>query len=422
MAEASTASPEKRNPATFSLDEQSALLCLRLVIFLLLNFFLLFSPKMQASFSLTPFALVLLYLFSNTALLVVPRERWSQPLVQSALFIFDIVIISLVIYASDGLDSDLYLLYFLVIFMSGLQVEAWQSFLTGTVASLVYLFFWTRGGREAQLMSAQVLLRIPFFYLIAFFVSFLVGQAQKARKRLEQAEVQLMHSDKLAAVGRLAAGVAHELNNPLTSIMGFTQLLLEDEKLTEEQRSSLTVVNDQSQRCRRIISDLLQFSRKNKPKRENVQVSSLLESTMSLAKYDLCKSRVDVDQKCPAPSPTVYADPFQARQVFLNLITNAMHAMQERPTKKLIIRVEEKAGRVRIHFQDTGAGISKKNIDKLFDPFFSTKEAGKGTGLGLSISHGIIASHGGAISVKSREGEGTTFTVELPRGGRNGTT
>lgn len=241
-----------------------------------------------------------------------------------------------------------------------------------------------------------------------------VSELRSAYERLQEAQVQLIESDKLAAVGRLAAGVAHELNNPLTGILGLTQLLMEEEGLSEEQLDTLGSVQESGQRCRRIIQDLLHFSHRHRLQKESKSIGAILDEALNLASYELSFSKVDIVRVVPDSEIRVLVDPFQLQQVFLNLITNAMYAMQSQKTKRLEIRIGKLPRKITIQFKDTGCGIAKEHLDKLFEPFFTTKAVGHGTGLGLSISHGIISQHGGTLSACSEAEKGTTFTIVLP--------
>ncbi len=226
--------------------------------------------------------------------------------------------------------------------------------------------------------------------------------------------MQLIQSEKLAGIGQLAAGVAHELNNPLSGVMGFAQLLLDDPALTPQQRKDVETICGQSQRCRVIIQNLLQFSRRKEPLSEPVDLAPLIKATVDLVNYDFSTSGIELLQHVPTSLPMVFADPNQLQQVFLNLITNARQAFEGRKQGKLTIEGEEQKGRVLLHFIDDGPGIPAAILGKIFDPFFTTKPPGKGTGLGLSICYGIVQQHHGDLRVKSQPGAGTTFTLELP--------
>lgn len=240
---------------------------------------------------------------------------------------------------------------------------------------------------------------------------------QDALRRLEETQKQLLQTEKLAAIGQLAAGVAHEINNPLTGILGFAQLLIQEEGLTPQQREDLESIYKQSQRCRTIIQNLLQFSHRKEPRMEDIEIPPLIHTTLKLVQYDFKTSGIDLAVEAGDDLPLVHGDPNQLQQVFLNLLTNARQALEERKTgARILIGVKRGATgkQLVITFGDNGTGISPENLGKIFDPFFTTKPVGKGTGLGLSISYGIVQQHQGSIRAESEPGKGSTFIIELP--------
>ncbi|MBM4044973.1 MAG: PAS domain S-box protein [Planctomycetes bacterium] len=231
-----------------------------------------------------------------------------------------------------------------------------------------------------------------------------------------QLQEQLVQAEKLSAIGALVSGVAHELNNPLTGVIGYSDLLLGSE-CSDEMKSALTKISREAGRCRRIVQNLLVFARKKKPERANVSVNDILEATLDLRAYQLRVDNIEVVTELDRRLPRTWAD-FQAfQQVFLNVINNAHDAMMGRETeRRLVIRTRHHAAENAIHvqFQDNGHGITPENLRKIFDPFFTTKAVGEGTGLGLSISYGIVKEHDGDIRVESEPGHGATVTVVLP--------
>jgi two-component system NtrC family sensor kinase len=242
-----------------------------------------------------------------------------------------------------------------------------------------------------------------------------IGRDLTERHRLEQ---QLIQSDKLSALGQLVAGVAHELNNPLTSISGYAQLLLRNRTLNEEIRADLEQIRQQAERAGRIVRNLLMFAREHKPERLATQINEVIQSTLALQVYQLRVDNITVQLDLDPELPSTVADPHQLQQVLLNLITNARQAMNERGSGILTIRTrryEAADGRyIEISISDNGVGIPAQYLDKVFNPFFTTKPVGQGTGLGLSICYGIIQEHQGQIWIESREGVGTTVFIRLP--------
>jgi len=237
----------------------------------------------------------------------------------------------------------------------------------------------------------------------------------RAYEDLRRAQEQLLQSEKMSAVGQLIAGVAHELNNPLTAILGYSQLL-ESEPLSERAADFVSKLFKQAQRTHRVVQNLLSFARQRKPHRQRVDVCKVLDETLSLREYDLKVNGIQLEREIEPDLPLVTADPHQLEQVFLNIINNAVDAMLETgKSGKLKVLVCARNGQVRAEFQDSGPGI--KEPKRIFDPFYTTKSVGKGTGLGLSICYGIIKEHGGDISARNREEGGAVIELRLPSAG-----
>jgi two-component system NtrC family sensor kinase len=227
---------------------------------------------------------------------------------------------------------------------------------------------------------------------------------------------KLEHTEKMAAVGQLVSGVAHEVNNPLTAILGFTDLLLGHPDLPESARKDLRVILQEAQRTKQIVQNLLSFARQMPPQRSPVQLNPILRRTIQLRSYDFTSHGVEVIERLDEALPDVIGDAHQLQQVFLNILNNAYDSVEEvgRPAR-IEIASAKSGDSVEISFSDNGNGITRP--DKIFDPFFTTKEVGKGTGLGLSICHGIVKEHGGEILFHNNiGGEGATFIVRLPAG------
>jgi PAS domain S-box-containing protein len=224
---------------------------------------------------------------------------------------------------------------------------------------------------------------------------------------------QLRQSEKLAALGELVAGVAHEVNNPLTGISAFAQLLLEDE-LNGEQKESVTLMKREADRAVSVIRDLLAFARKTGPRSVSVDMNDLLEQTLRLRAYGMRSTGVAVESDLDPALARVRGDDRQLQQVLLNLIVNAEHAMASTPVRQLGVRTRNEGSRVVVEIRDTGTGMTPEVQKRIFEPFFTTKPEGTGTGLGLSVSYGIIQSHAGTLSAHSALGVGSTFRLSLP--------
>ncbi len=231
------------------------------------------------------------------------------------------------------------------------------------------------------------------------------------RKNMEQ---QLMVTDRLASIGELASGVAHELNNPLTGILGFSELLL-DKDVPEDIKGDLKVINREAQRTAQVVRNLLTFARRHETTKKPIDINQAIQSVLDLRAYEQKVHNIEVVTNFVPTLPALTADIFRLQQVFVNIIINAEYFMvQAHERGTLTITTERDGDIIRASFADDGPGIKKEHLRHLFDPFFTTKEVGKGTGLGLSICHGIVTEHGGRIYAESTPDKGATFIIELP--------
>jgi PAS domain S-box-containing protein len=236
-------------------------------------------------------------------------------------------------------------------------------------------------------------------------------QAEEKEERLQQ---ELDLTSRLASIGQMASGVAHEINNPLTGVIGFSHLLMSRD-IPDDMKQDLHVINSEAQRVAKIVENLLTFARQRKPGRECVVINNIIARVLELRSYEMKVNNIEVQTQLAPDLPYTMADAGQLQQVFLNIILNAEHFMTKAHNRgKLLVKTERIHGNIRASFTDDGPGISKENLDKVFNPFFTTKEVGSGTGLGLSICHGIITQHKGRIYAQSKLGQGATFVVELP--------
>ncbi len=229
---------------------------------------------------------------------------------------------------------------------------------------------------------------------------------------LQEIQNSLIQSEKLASLGKMAAGVAHEINNPLTSILLNTHLMLEKVEKKSPLHENLCLIADETSRCSEIVRGLLEFSRQNPPEKNYADVNEIIELTINILENQVAFQNIEILKKLEDDLPQIQLDRNKIKQVFWNLMINAAEAMPEGGKLTITSRFSDDAKTIEIEFKDTGMGISKDHINKLFDPFFTTK--GGGTGLGLAVSYGIIEQHGGKIEVRSKEFEGSTFIIRLP--------
>jgi signal transduction histidine kinase len=234
-------------------------------------------------------------------------------------------------------------------------------------------------------------------------------EAEEEKSRLQE---QLRHADRLATIGQLAAGVAHELNEPLGSVLGFAQLAEKAPNLPEQTRDDIEKAIQASLHAREVVKKLMFFARRMPPKKTQVNLNRLVEQGLYFLESRCAKEEIEVSRSLTPDLPEIIADPGQLTQVLVNLVVNAVQAMP----KGGELKVETSTGEEHISLvvEDTGAGMSDEVIKKLFIPFFTTKDIDEGTGLGLSVVHGIVTSHGGTIKVDSKLGRGTRFEIKLP--------
>lgn len=237
-------------------------------------------------------------------------------------------------------------------------------------------------------------------------------------EKIAQVSDQLVRSEKLASLGQLVAGIAHEINNPLTGILMFANMFAQDQRLEESQREDAMTIVHETNRCADIVRRLLDFSRTSIPDKRLKSLSALMESTLALVNHHAAVNDVEIVRHYGVNLPDIDVDPNQIEQVFINLLVNACHAMPMGGRLTISMFRDLQRDLLVTRIEDTGHGISEENMGRIFDPFFTTKnqelDGVSGTGLGLSVSYGIIQNHGGQITVESVQGHGTVFTVELP--------
>jgi PAS domain S-box-containing protein len=271
----------------------------------------------------------------------------------------------------------------------------------------------TRAAREFSPADINLLIAVGSQISNAIDRTLLYEETRTAYDNLRRTQEQLLHSEKMAAVGQLISGVAHELNNPLTAILGYSQLLTASPDVGAQGIEYSDKLYKQAQRTHRIVQNLLSFARQHKPERVAVHINQILEETLALRDYDLRMKNIRMHLELAPDLPQTAADPHQLQQVFLNLVNNAVDAVLESASEgDLWVRTALRGERLIIEFTDNGPGVREPS--KVFDPFYTTKPVGKGTGLGLSICYGIITEHGGTIRVRNVEPHGAAFTIELP--------
>jgi len=244
---------------------------------------------------------------------------------------------------------------------------------------------------------------------------------QRVKERTEALalhEKQMAQADKLASIGQLSSGIAHEINNPLGIILGYTQLLLRSEDPESQKHEDLKTIEKHVKSCKTTVEDLLNFARSSKPKKEFFNIHETIDDVLNFVRHRSDMHGMFMDRRYGPEVPRMLMDEKKIKQVLINLLMNAKHAVGETGAITVATAYDSERDRVSVMVQDTGYGIEKKNFSRIFDPFFTTKPTGEGTGLGLAVSYGIVKTHGGDLLVESDPGKGSTFTMVLPVGGK----
>jgi signal transduction histidine kinase len=240
----------------------------------------------------------------------------------------------------------------------------------------------------------------------------MMDSLNQARKELERTHAHMVQTEKMAAMGKLAAGLAHEINNPLGGVLTCLETLRQNFQDEQVRTKYLDLIHSGLERIRRTVKQLLNFGKQRSFQLEPTDINALMNRTLEVTSHQLSSNNISLHKDLDQGFSKIMVDPHQLLQVFVNLILNAIAAMPE--GGDLWIKTGQENGKVRVAIRDNGCGIPEENIDRIFDPFFSTKETGQGTGLGLSVSYGIIHDHGGKIEVKSETCVGSEFTIILP--------
>lgn len=275
----------------------------------------------------------------------------------------------------------------------------------GRAAGIVELINKPRGFTPADMRTVEFL----GAELAVLFVKFRMEEQQLELNR------SLVQNEKMAAMGRLTSGIAHELNNPLATVMGFAQLMLRDPRTPKTLMPTVLKIDSEARRMRDIVRSILSFARASTEQDEPMKLSSVIDASLEILAHERRRRDVNVVQEIASPEPVVMGDSNTLKQVYINLIGNALHAMEDQKNRRLILRVfkDQKRDEVVSEVEDNGPGIPKDIQDKIFEPFFTTKAEGKGTGLGLYVVGGIIEKHKGAIAMESKPGR-TLFRIILP--------
>jgi PAS domain S-box-containing protein len=298
-----------------------------------------------------------------------------------------------------------------------IEEEKQQSYLPGYRGNLDNIYRMRHASSEWRWVASRGTRAIDAKGNFLYFIGVIrdVTEHKQAVEEKQALEEKAQVTSRLAAVGEMAAGIAHEINNPLTGVIGFPQILLAKQNVPDDVKEDIKIIEEGSRRVADIVRRLLTFARQSKPVKVEANLNELIDNTLKLREYVLKTNNIEGITKFDPELPWLIVDPGQLQQVFINLIVNAEQAMKKSHGRgTLTISTEKIANAIRITFQDDEPGIKKEIIGRLFEPFFTTKDPGEGAGLGLSLSRSIILEHYGKISVVSEFGHGATFIVELP--------
>jgi signal transduction histidine kinase len=407
------------------LNVKSEILAFRAVIFVFIAFYLMYGPAMDDGGSRGPLFLALVHLASILALLPLPARLFNRSLLQGIIFLTDIVLVSGSIYLSGAWSGDLYLIYFAVILMAGTQADARHSFLVGGVGAVLYGWLWSKTG-GVETVTTSVGLRFAFFFMMAFFAAYFARQSALNKSELAENQRVMEKMERFAAIGRLARGMAHEFNNLMSVVLGSVNILSDNIDASDPMHVPLAAVRRSSQRAAHLTRKLVEFSELQAVKTVTISVNELLRE-LDKPLRDEIGGNVSLTMRLLARRDSVCADRGQLCETILEMATNAAEAMSDGGELQIStenVTAEEVAtglqtggvGRwVVITVVDSGRGMSRSELDRVFEPFFSTKEVGEATGMSLAGAHGVIRKAGGHISVASSPGEGTRMRIFLPQ-------
>jgi signal transduction histidine kinase len=424
-------------PERIPITDRVALPWIRWLFFLVLSFLVLYTYNDRAGFGEVwlKAGLLAFYAISNTLLMWATRanfklERWSMPI-----FLLDTVLVSASLYFSAGADTDLYVMCFLIIYLSTLGRRVRDAVPLALIASLLYVLFLYHKNPQVDLLDPRLLLRFPFFLVLSLFTSHLseqsdiqsrrihqmkevqtalAGELQKAMVDLRDKQSALVQAEKMTAMGQMAGALAHEIRNPLSVIVGYVNDLLENRRDDDPLVKPLAAIRRSAERCNELMENLLRFSRRPKES-EPFKVKDALQEAMTLVRMSAKMSQVQCNLDVRA-DPILSARRGEIQQIVINLMSNAVDAMPQGGTLTVVLEEDDSVGQrwVKISVHDTGEGIPVDIRRRIFEPFFTTKDPGKGTGLGLSIVRDIVGNYHGVLELDSEVHQGTTFIVRLP--------
>ncbi len=355
------------------------------------------------------FSVIIVLILSNIAIMLLPKEKFVNKYLYTTIFVVDVALVSLSIYLTHGFQSDLYLVYFIIIFMASSGQDIKFAIPMAIIASVVYAVLLVSKLNVSLWSNPLIIIRIPFLFIMSLIFLY---YAQEERRRVNE---QMERMEKLSMVGEMVAGIVHELNTPLTTVVGFAEVI-DSAKDLDEKELIIGKISNEAKRAKTIISSIIKFMYEGKPERTDVNVNEIIDTCLLIIKDPLLYDKVQVEKVLVQELPKVYVDSGQIQQVILNILNNAKQAMKtnDENNRKITIFTELAGNHIKIKIHNNGPAISSEVLTKVFEPFYTTKKRGEGTGLGLTISYRIMKQNDGNIYVKSSKGQGVSFYIELP--------
>ena len=410
----------KAKRKVYNLTHKSFIVIFQWLIFLMVIFLVLYEPDKEFVLPIQSLLIWLAFSIFNLYLIFVSERRIYSGKFMSSVFLIDIFFISSVIYLTRGIDTDLYIVYFLVIFMSALASSLKISVIIAFLAFIFYFGMLVKDTGRVELFNTGLLLRIPFLFIVAI-VSGYFGEETKKRelrkKHIEnlfrEAKNQLYRSTQMASIGKLIGTIVHEMKTPLGIISSKGKYLLDNIKRplsAKDLEKNIKEIYDITSHGNEVVEEILNFTKQDYTKVEEIDINKTLDETLTLMSYQFIKKGIILSKQLDERPLIVSGNKGQFQQVFINLINNAIDALSQGGRLSVETKSDDKW--VIVEFKDNGPGIPETEKSKIFEPFFSTKGE---AGLGLTISKDIINNHHGKIELKTEKGKGTTFMIYLPK-------
>lgn len=404
----------------YNLTHKSFIIIFQWLIFMMVIFLVLYGPDKEAVLPTQSVLICLAFSIFNLYLIFVSERRIYSGKFMSFIFLIDVFFISAVIYLTRGIDTDLYMAYFLVIFMSALASNLKISVIIAFLTFIFYLGMLVKSSGRVDMFDTGLLLRIPFLFIVAIVSGYFGEETKKRelhRKHIEslfrEAKNQLYRSTQMASIGKLISTIVHEMKSPLQIISSKGKYLLDNIKRplsTKDLEKNIKDIYDMTSHGNEVIEEILNFTKQDYSQAGKIDINKTLDETLTLMSYQFIEKGIILSKQLDESSLIVSGNKGQFQQVFINLINNALNALSKGGRLSVETKSDDKW--VIVEFKDNGPGIPEIEKSKVFEPFFSTKGE---AGLGLTISKDIINNHHGKIELKTEEGKGTAFIIYLPK-------